>query len=126
MTEFGHFASIGGGVCVDYWGAGPFWIRADNGKLYRFSDSDRFGPYLATKLGDPTKNPYPRERHPFWRAHRIWARQGRRLDGDKCIWDEPKPQTIRMIGKRSAIIVDGGEEDGKTITLPTHTSPEQP
>lgn len=117
MGEFGHFASIGGGLCIDAWGAGPFWIRADDGKLYRFGDSDRFGPYLATKHGDPVKNPYPRERHPFWRAHRIWKRQGRRLDGDKCIWDEPKPQKIRMINKRNAIIVEQGEEDGKVIVV---------
>lgn len=121
MDEFGHTGIISPNVCIDAWGIGPFVIAA-GGKSYRFEDSDRFGPALVNKRGDPLKNPWPPERCPFWRAHRIWKRQGRRTeDGVICIWDEPKPQTVRMIGRRSCIIVEHGEEDGKTIVLPAHS-----
>jgi len=89
MTDFGHMGAITPNVCIDVWGAGPFFIEA-GGQRFRFGDSDRFGPYLANRHGDPLANPWPAERSPFWRAHRIWVRQGRRLeDGVNCIWDEP-------------------------------------
>jgi hypothetical protein len=103
MTEFGHNAISGPGFHADSWGAGPFVIHAE-GKSFRFGDSDRFGPYLADRHGDPLRNEYPPTRSPFWRAHRIWVRQGRCLAEDR-------------ISKRSAVVVDGGDEDGKTIEV---------
>lgn len=115
--EFGHFYAGGKGLRIDYWGAGPFTIEAE-GKSFRFEDSDRFGPALVDRHGDPIKNPWPSPRSPFWRAHRIWVRQGRRLeDGKACIWDEPKPQTVRRLNRRNWMLVEAGEEDGKTIFL---------
>lgn len=117
MVEFGHFSSPFPGGHLDSWGAGPFEIEAE-GEVFRFGDSDRFGPYLANRHGDPIANPYPAERSPFWRAHRIWVRGGRRLEGNKCIWHEPKPTLLRRIDKRNAVIVKAGEEDGKEIWLP--------
>src|SRR4051812_45266535 len=127
MSEFGHNAIISPNVCIDGWGTGPFVIVAEDGKSYRFEDSDRFGPALVKKNGDPLASPWPSERCAFWRAHRIWKRQGRRTeDGINCIWDEPKPQIIRMIGRRSAVIVDHGEEDGKVVRLSALTAAEHP
>lgn len=123
--EFGHNAAIIPGVArIDSWGVGPFVIEAA-GKSFRFEDSDRFGPALVNKRGDPLAKPYPSERSPFWRAHRIWKRQGRRLaeDGATCIWDEPKPTTVRMIGRRDAVIVENGDEDGRIIRLPREPAP---
>ncbi len=119
MTEFGHFASIGGGFCIDAWGAGPFVITDEKGGSYRFEDSDRFGPSLIDSQDD-IADVQPNSRSLFWRVHRIWVRQGRRLqdDGITCIWDEPKPTTVVALSKRSAYIIENGEEDGKTITLP--------
>lgn len=115
--EFGHVYYSGSGLCIDSWGIGPFVIAIE-GKSYRFEDSDRFGPALVKRNRDPIANPWPSPRCPFWRAHRIWKLQGRRTEGGtNCIWDEPKPQTIRMLNKRNAIIVEAGEEDGKTIVL---------
>jgi hypothetical protein len=115
MTEFGHKAFIGGGMCIDSWGVGPFVIAA-GGKSFRFEDSDRFGPSLVKKNGDIAANPWPATGSPFWRAHRIWVRQGRRLeDGKNCIWDEPKPQILKRIGGRHYIVIQNGEEDGETI-----------
>lgn len=115
--EFGHVGVIVPGLCLDSWGAGPFVITA--GGRYRFEDSDRFGPVLINKNGSEAKA-QPGGRSPFWRAHRIWRRQGRRTesDGVTCIWTEPKPSTIAHIGKsRTAFEVEPGEEDGKTIIV---------
>ncbi|MBN8979327.1 MAG: hypothetical protein J0I08_22955 [Rhizobiales bacterium] len=116
MAEFGHKAYIGGGMCIDAWGAGPFVISA-GGKSFRFEDSDRFGPHLIKKNGELFDNPWPSERSPFWRAHRIWVRQGRRTeDGVNCIWDEPKPTKYRKI-RGAKFIVENGEEDGAYVEI---------
>lgn len=118
MSEFGHFGKIGDGFCIDAWGAGPFIIEA-GGKSWRFEDSDRFGPGLVKRNGDTLTNPHPPSRSPFWRAHMLWVRQGRRLqaDGMHCIWDEPKPQVAVSIGKRDLYLIEAGEDDGKLIVL---------
>jgi hypothetical protein len=117
VDEFGHIFARGPSACIDSWGVGPFVI-ATEGRSYRFIDSDRFGPHLATRKGHPLANPWPPERSPFWRAHRIWVRQGRRTeDGVNCIWDEPKPQILCRLNRRNAMLVEAGEEDGKTIWL---------
>jgi hypothetical protein len=117
MAEFGHVGIISGSVCIDSWGVGPFVIDA-GGKSFRFEDSDRFGPLLISKRGEQLKNPYPAERSPFWRAHRIWVRQGRRLeDGKVCIWDEPKPTLIKRFNRKTAVVVEAGEEDGAYIEV---------
>lgn len=119
MSDFGHEAvTLPGPVHIDAWGAGPFVITA-GGKQFRFEDSDRFGPYLVRNNGAIRSNPYPGERSPFWRAHRIWKRQGRRVadDGITCIWDEPKPTKVRHFGGRNYLVVEGGDEDGETIIV---------
>lgn len=123
MGEFGHDAMSGkidGQPCfVDGWGAGPFVIETE-GKSFRFGDSDRFGPYLATRQGDPITNPWPSERSPFWHAYQAWRAQGRQVgeDGTTCIWREPKPTVVQHIGGKHYLVVEHGEEGGKTITLP--------
>ncbi len=111
MTGFGHTAINGNGFFADSWGRGPFEIEA-NGKTYRFEDSDMFGPALLRKDGELRANPYPNERSPFWRAHSLWRKQGRRVadDGVTCIWNEPRPMLVRHIGNRNEVI-DCGEED---------------
>ncbi|PWB94636.1 hypothetical protein [Methylosinus sporium] len=118
--EFGHkYATVrdatGQSFHIDAWGTGPFVICV-GGKAFRFEDSDRFGPYLVSARGD-VLDKQPSERSPFWRAHRIWARQGRRLEGEVCIWDEPKPTKVVKISGRRAFVVDYGEEDGETIVV---------
>jgi hypothetical protein len=113
--EFGHFSAAASGAYIDAWGAGPFTIRVA-GKTFRFEDSDRFGPYLVSKDGD-ILDKQPREGAPFWRAHRIWVRQGRRLEGDACIWDEPKQTKVVKIAGRQHVVVECGEEDGETIVV---------
>ena len=112
--DFGHFSAIVDGCCIDAWGAGPFVIAAA-GKTWRFEDSDQFGPQTLTKTDETAR--LPPERSPFWRAHRIWVRQGRRVadDGLTCVWDEPQPSKVRMIGKRTALMIECGDEDGATL-----------
>jgi hypothetical protein len=115
MAEFGHFGHIGGGLCIDAWGAGPFVIEAA-GKSYRFEDSDRFGPALISKRGDVLRNPYPPQKSPFWRAHFLWVKQGRKIEDGLCVWREPKPNLLQRIG-RHAIVVERGEEHGLDIFI---------
>lgn len=117
VKEFGHVGVIGIGLCVDTWGTGPFVIIV-GAKQYRFDDSDRFGPLFIRKDGNVAENALG-ERSPFWKAHRIWRQQGRRLeeDGITCIFDKPpkpKPTIWRWIGNRR-FIVEPGDEDGGYI-----------
>lgn len=118
MGDFGHVGIISGGVCLDAWGSGPFVIAVGS-REWRFEDSDQFGPALIKKNGDLLENPYPGERSPFWRAHRIWRRQGRRVgeDGIRCIWAEPKPTIIKKMHGRNYEIIDHGEDDGEYIEV---------
>lgn len=93
MSEFGHTAYIGSGFYVDAWGRGPFVIEYDE-KVWRFEDSDRFGPSLLTKRNQIRKNPFPPSNSPFWELHRRWVQQGRRVedDGVKCVVDYQPPE----------------------------------
>lgn len=116
MSEFGHEYSSGACFHIYSWGSGPFVINA-GGVDYKFEDSDRFGPALVSEIGDILEDPYPPEKCEFWRAHSIWIRQGRRVEGEKCIWNEPKPLIIRHTGGRHWAVVDGGEEDAIVIKL---------
>lgn len=116
MPEFGHIGIIGDGFCLDGWGVGPFVIEA-SGKPYRFEDSDRFGPLLVTKKDMPAVN-QPGERSPFWKAHRLWVRQGRRTadDGQTCIYGPPKPTLYRKVG-RMCVVIESGDEDDDHIEV---------
>lgn len=98
---------------IDTWGAGPFLIEVA-GESWRFEDSDRFGPIFIKKNGDPLASQYLAERSPFWRAHRLWRRQGRPMheDGITCCWEEPKPMFVQRFNKRTCLVVENGEEDG--------------
>ena len=117
MGDFGHIGTIGDGFCIDIWGAGPFSMRVGE-KTWLFEDSDQFGPLFLNKNGSPRTSQNLSERSPFWRAHRIWVRQGRRLDPNGfCVWDEPAPMTYWRVG-RFAKVVESGEEDGAEIEVP--------
>ena len=120
--EFGHHGCTGKDFSFDTWGSGPFLITV-RGVQFRFEDSSRFGPVLVNKRGDLLEDPYPPEGSPFWRAHTVWRRQGRRLDGSICIWDEPRPMIIRHIGGKHYEVIDGGDEDGVVIKLNRNGGP---
>lgn len=116
MSEFGHIHAGGAGFRVDGWGAGPFFIEA-GGKKFRFGDSDRFGPFLCDRHGDPLTNELPPERSPFWLAHRAWVKQGRRLadDGETCIFDPLKPTVIRIKPNREIVVIEKGDDGGPCL-----------
>jgi hypothetical protein len=124
VAEFGHSSCTVKGpsyaIYMDSWGDGPFVIEA-GGKTFRFEDSDRFGPQLLTAKNEVRARPFPAMRSPFWRAHRIWVRQGRRTeeqdDHFRCLWDEPRPDVVRHMAGRYYMIVEHGEPDGKTVYL---------
>lgn len=96
--EFGHDYGSFRGMRIDSWGAGPFEIEVRD-RVYRFEDSDMFGPHRVNADGDPSSVDFG-ARSPFWEAHRLWVSQGRRLEDDKrrCIWDEPIPTIVQKIG----------------------------
>jgi hypothetical protein len=112
MTEFGHIGIIAAGVCLDTWGVGPFKIEVGD-KIHLFEDSDRFGPLLLRKDGMPLEN-QPRERHPFWKAHRAWVKQGRRTESGVCVWQPLRPDQVRIIkrGRHRFIDVIEAGDDG--------------
>lgn len=119
--EFGHIFGSVAGSHIDAWGAGPFVLTVRD-KVYRFEDSDRFGPALIKKNGDPLKNPWPPERDPFWKAHLAWRRQGRRMEADRttCIFDPLTPTTYYRKSPRSKeiIIVQDGTDEDAFIEVP--------
>jgi hypothetical protein len=118
MAEFGHHATIAAGVCIDAWGSGPFIITAA-GKAWRFEDSDRFGPYLLRRDGSVADR-QPGERSPFWLAHRLWKRQGRKVAGDgiTCVFcPDLRPTTFRRDARGRPVVVEHGDEDGGFLEL---------
>ena len=119
MAEFGHHFAGGPGFHVDAWGSGPFVLEVA-GKKHRFEDSDRFGPLRVTSRDMPADHQWG-ERHPFWAAHRLWVRQGRRLAEDRqtCVWDPGKPTVIQRFGKRVGFTVLDGDEDGPVLDADT-------
>jgi hypothetical protein len=117
MTDFGHEARRGKGFFMDAWGTGPFVIEA-GGKFFRFEDSAQFGPALVNARGE-ILNRVPGERSPFWKAHSLWVRQGRRVeeDGITCIVTGPRPTYVRHIRGRQYAVTEFGDEGGETIIL---------
>jgi hypothetical protein len=90
VTDFGHIARTMGkrAIRLDHWGAGPFLIEV-GGRAWRFEDSDQFGPVVLTTK-DEMAEVQPGERSPFWRAHDLWRKQGRRMHGNsnRCLWED--------------------------------------
>jgi hypothetical protein len=111
--EFGHVFDAVDGFHIDTFGVGPFVIEA-GGRHWRFEDSDMFGPALCKLNGELRSNPYPPETSPFWRAHFLWRKQGRRIVGGLCEWHEPRPTIVKIIG-REIFVVERGEDHGLTI-----------
>lgn len=114
MTEFGHFFGAVKGGRIDAWGAGPFTITIGK-TVYRFEDSDRFGPHLIGKGGDYLKDDVPGERSPFWPQYNKWRKQGRRVagDGETCLYDAPKPGVfVRGVGGRRMVVAQNDADLG--------------
>lgn len=98
-------------IMIDRFGTDGYLIDV-RGKLVRFEWSEQFGPLPINKDGSGALSIGPK--HGFWRAVSLWNLQGRRLEGDRAIWHEPrKPvyekQHIRGRQYRITKVIDPGE-----------------
>jgi len=98
-------------VMIDAFGGGEFIIETKRGKVV-FEWSDMFGPIPIAKNRGQPRDLVPS--HPFWRAASLWNLQGRRTDGKRAVWHEPrKPvyETKHLGGRHYLItkIIDEGE-----------------
>src|SRR6185437_4948358 len=73
-------------VMIDAFGGGEFTIETKRGVVL-FEFSELFGPLPITKRGAQRDLSHS---HPFWRAASLWKVQGRQMDGNRCIWHEPR------------------------------------
>lgn len=107
MGEFGHSHGRVGNCSIDSWGKGLFEIEVAD-RLYRFEDSDMFGPHRLKANGDPHEVNFG-QKSPFWAAHRLWVEQGRQVeqDGKTCIWREALPTIVQKIGNMHMVIQHG-------------------
>lgn len=86
-SQFSIKDENGLGIFFDCFGSGDYLITVKD-KEIRFEWSDRFGPLPITKSGAENTKIGPR--HKFWRAASLWNLQGKRLDGKRAIWHEPR------------------------------------
>lgn len=78
-----------------------------NGKPILFDWSERFGPRAINKDGSEKTSVGPK--HPFWRAASLWNIQGRRLEGNRAIWHEPKQPVLRRIAGNHYEVIEDDE-----------------
>lgn len=57
------------------------------GKRFRFEYHRYCGPMPVNRDGEVRISPVPKA---FWEAVTVWCKQGKRLDGDVCVW-KPEP-----------------------------------
>jgi hypothetical protein len=98
-------------IMIDCFGSGEYLIDV-RGKSVRFDWSDQFGPLPINKDGSEALS--IKHNHPFWRAVSLWNLQGRRLEGNRAIWHEPRKPVYELKdgGGRNRIItkvIDPGE-----------------
>lgn len=92
-------------IMIDCFGGDDEYLIDVRGKLIRFEWSERFGPLPINKDGSEARSIGPG--HGFWRAASLWNLQGRRLEGNRAIWHEPrKPEyeTKHLGGRHYEII----------------------
>lgn len=64
-------------------------------QVHTFEMHPYCGPIRCRKDGEPSKNPYWAERHPFWSAFEAWQAQGEQVDADGWCVYTPKPHPMR-------------------------------
>lgn len=98
-------------IMIDIFGGAEHLIDV-RGNLIRFEWSNICGPVPINKDGSECLSIGPK--HGFWRAASLWNLQGRRLEGDRAIWHEPrKPvyETKHLRGRQYLLtkVIDPGE-----------------
>lgn len=83
---------------------GDYRIKVD-GKIYTFEFSDRFGPIVLNRRGDPmSKQPGPKNK--FWWAVSSWKQRGKEIDDDGlCVWFTEPEDILRHIAGRHYIVI---------------------
>lgn len=94
-------------IMIDVFGSGDYYIEV-RGELIKFEFGERFGPMPLTKKGAERTSIGPN--HQFWRAASLWNLQGRRLEGDRAIWHEPKKPVLKHLGGRNYQVIEDGEK----------------
>ena len=120
MAEYGHFGSITNGCSIDAWGAGPFTLR-DKDRQWSFEFSDRFGPVLLDKDGEPLRRQPISPRHPFWKPFNAWLSQGKRVANGVAIHQNPRAIVAKHVGGRNYVIEHPGEDGGDLVIIPNPT-----
>jgi hypothetical protein len=77
-------------IFVDCWTDFTAVIEV-NGRDYYFEWSDRFGPRAVNKDGSERKREWTKT---VWDCVQAWCDQGKRLDGDRCVYDPPERRTV--------------------------------
>lgn len=106
-----------GGTAVLLNVAGPTRIIHAAGKDYLFEYHDYMGPLMEGKRGQSINLPRSR-RSPFWDALHWWLKQGRRMEGNRCIfeWEMNLVQITVDIG-RNRIVLTGGPSSPRVKEL---------
>lgn len=95
-------------VMIDSFRGEAEYLITVRGKDVRFEWSERFGPMPLNKDGSEARG--IGHKHGFWRAASLWNLQGRRLDGNRAIWHEPKRPVLKHLGGRNYLVIEDGEE----------------
>jgi hypothetical protein len=93
---------------------GPTYAIEVAGKVWRFELPPYCSLVIIGKRGDPVRTE-PGPRHPFWRAVELWVEQGKRMDGDRCVWVEKPTPKVRHVGGGNYLVLESVEwapEDG--------------
>jgi hypothetical protein len=110
-----------GVLCV----GGPTLTIEVAGKAWRFELPPYCSLVIIGKRGDPVRTE-PGPRHPFWRAVELWVEQGKRLDGNRCVWvEKPKPRMVRVRGRHYRLLesVEWSAADGAYRVTPCGDAP---
>lgn len=74
-------------VCIDI--GGPVRKIRVSSQIYWFECHPQMGPCpLNARTKEPLRTTAWNSRHPFWEAHRLWEKQGKRIGDDGfCVWE---------------------------------------
>ncbi len=106
-----------GGTAVLLNVSGPTRIIHAAGIDYLFEYHEYLGPLMEGKRGQSINLPCSR-RSPFWDALYWWLKQGRRMDGNRCIFEwQMKLVDITMGIGRNRIVLTGGPSSPRVKEL---------
>ena len=87
--------------------SGPTRIIESGGQTFYFTFHEYCGPMMENKHGRELQS-MPPKRSPFWDALHFWLKQGKRMNGNRCVFDlEMKLVHIMAhVGGRNYVMLD--------------------